>query len=226
MCEGWYRKTFVADPSWKGLNVKLDFGGIIYLGDVCINGTKVASTDYGYAGLEADLTKHLKWGEENEVKVYASSGPRTGSRWYTGAGLFRDVYMKLENPTHIARHGVFISTKDNREVSVQVEVDGWHGHDVTIKTRIKDADGQVVGTTEGRMPQYTHQASTEVQLPAVTIDAPHLWSPETPYLYSADVLVYDGTVLVDSVNEQFGIRMLEFSPDYGFKLNGKPKIRR
>ncbi len=110
MCEGWYRKTFVADEEWKGLSVKLDFGGIIYYGDVYINGEKVASTDYGYVGFEADLTKHLKWGEENEVKVYASTGAKGGSRWYTGGGLFRDVYMKLENPTHIARHGVFVKT--------------------------------------------------------------------------------------------------------------------
>lgn len=221
MCEGWYRKTFVADTLWRGLNVKLDFGGIIYYGDVYLNGEKVASTDYGYVGLEANLTKHLKWGEENEVRVYASTGKKGGSRWYTGGGLFRDVYMKLENPTHIARHGVFVSTKDNREVNIQTEVTGWHGHEVTIKARVLDADGKVVGATEGRMPQYTHQTSTEVQLPAIPLQAPHLWSPDTPYLYSTDVLVYDGTVLVDSVNEPFGIRTLEFSPDFGFKLNGK-----
>jgi len=221
MCEGWYRKTFVADASWKGLNVKLDFGGIIYYGDVYINGTKVVSTDYGYVGLEADLTKHLKWGEENEVRVYASTGKKGGSRWYTGGGLFRDVYMKLENPTHIARHGVFVSTKDNREVCIQTEVTGWHGHDVTIKARVLDATGQEVGTTEGRMPKYTHHTTEEVLLPPIQLTDAHLWSPDTPYLYSADVLVYDGTVLVDSVREQFGIRTLEFSPDYGFKLNGK-----
>ena len=221
MCEGWYRKTFVADEAWKGLSVKLDFGGIIYYGDVYLNGEKVASTEYGYVGLEADLTKHLRWGEENEVKVYASTGRKGGSRWYTGGGLFRDVYMKLENPTHIARHGVFISTKDNREVNIQTEVTGWQGHDVTIKAHVLDAEGKVVGTTEGRMPKYTHQTSTEVQLPAILLQAPHLWSPDSPYLYSADVLVYDGTVLVDSVNESFGIRTLEFSPEFGFKLNGK-----
>ena len=221
MCEGWYRKTFVADKAWKGLNVKLDFGGIIYYGDVFINGEKVASTEYGYVGLEADLTKHLKWGEENEVKVYASTGKKNGSRWYTGGGLFRDVYMKLENPTHIARHGVFVSTKNNKEIIVQTEVTGWQGHNVTIKARLLDADGRVVGTTEGRMPKYTHQTSTEVQLPSVTLVDAHLWSPDTPYLYSADVLVFDGTMLVDSVREQFGVRSLEFSPEYGFKLNGK-----
>ena len=221
MCEGWYRKTFVADEAWKGLNVKLDFGGIIYYGDVYINGEKVASTDYGYVGLEVDLTKHLKWGEENEVKVYASTGPKGGSRWYTGGGLFRDVYMKLENPTHIARHGVFISTKNNKEVNIQTEVTGWHGHDVSIKARVLDADGKVVGTTEGRMPKYTHQTSTEVLLPAIPLQDAHLWSPDAPYLYGADVLVYDGTVLVDSISESFGIRTLEFSPEYGFRLNGK-----
>ena len=230
MCEGWYRKTFVADTLWRGLSVKLDFGGIIYYGDVYINGKKIASTDYGYVGLEADLTKHLKWGEDNEVKVYASTGPKKGSRWYTGGGLFRDVYMKLENPTHIARHGVFVKSEECRvksekladaQIIIRTEVTGWQGHDVSIKARVLDADGKVAGTAEGRMPQYTHQTSTEVQLPPVSLTDAHLWSPDTPYLYSTDVLVYDGTMLVDSVREQFGVRTLDFSPEYGFKLNGK-----
>ena len=233
MCEGWYRKTFVADNAWKGLSVKLDFGGIIYFGDVYLNGEKIASTEYGYVGLEADLTKHLKWGEENEVKVYASTGKKGGSRWYTGGGLFRDVYMTLENPTHIARHGVFVSATLNEkgeminekwaaaQINIQTEGTGWQGHDVSIKARVLDADGKVVGTTEGRMPKYTHHTTEEVQLPVVQLPDAHLWSLDNPYLYSADVLVYDGTMLVDSVREQFGIRTLEFSPDYGFKLNGK-----
>lgn len=221
MCEGWYRKTFVADSTWRGLNVKLLFDGIIYIGDVYINGEKVASTDYGYVGLEADLTKHLKWGEVNEVKVYASTGRRNGSRWYTGGGLFRDVYMKLENPTHIARHGVFVTTCDNDKINIQVEVTGWQKHDVTIKSHVIDASGKVVGTTQENMPEYTRQTSTEVKLPLITLNDVHLWSPDTPYLYSVDVLIYDGGVLVDSVREQFGVRKLEFSPEHGFKLNGK-----
>lgn len=106
MCEGWYRKSFPTDPSWKGKRVVLDFGGIIYLGDVYLNGTKIASTDYGYVGLEADLTPFLRHDGENVVAVYASTGPKKGSRWYTGGGLFRDVYLQVQNPTHIARHGV------------------------------------------------------------------------------------------------------------------------
>lgn len=220
-CEGWYRKTFKANPLWKGKRVTLDFGGIIYLGDVFLNGHKVASTDYGYVGFEADLTPYLDYKGDNTVTVWASSGPRKGSRWYTGGGIFRDVYLKVKNPTHIARHGVFICTKDNKEVHIQVEVDGWQKHDISVKAQLLDADGNTVGTTKATMPKHTRQTTTEVQLPAITMSEPHLWSPESPYLYSADLLVYDGKILVDSIREHFGIRTLEFSPEFGFKLNGK-----
>lgn len=129
MCEGWYRKTFQADSLWKGKRVVMDFGGIIYLGDVYLNGHKIASTDYGYVGIEADLTPYLHFDKENTVAVYASTGPKKGSRWYTGGGLFRDVYLQVQNPTHIARHGIYITTpevaSDKATVAVQVEVDGW-----------------------------------------------------------------------------------------------------
>lgn len=80
MCEGWYRKTFLADTLWRGKLVTLDFGGIVYYGDVYLNGHKIASTEYGYVGLEADLTPHLRLGEQNVVAVYASTGPKKGSR--------------------------------------------------------------------------------------------------------------------------------------------------
>lgn len=222
MCEGWYRKTFVAEKAWEGLHVKLDFGGIIYLGDVYINGTKIASTDYGYVGLEAELTKHLKYGEANTVAVYTSTGPKKGSRWYTGGGLFRDVHLVLQNPTHIARHGVYVTTVDNKSVSIQTEVTGWQGKkDVLIRARVMDAEGNVVGTTQGTMPRYTKQQSTEVKLPPVEVRESKLWSVDTPYLYSTDVVVEADGMVVDSVREQFGIRTIEFSPEYGFKLNGE-----
>jgi len=225
MCEGWYRKTFYADESWKGLRVSLDFGGIIYLGDVYLNNHKIASTEYGYVGLEADLTPYLKYGEENEVTVYASTGPKKGSRWYTGGGLFRDVYMQVQNPTHIARHGVYITTPEVSKalatVQVQVEVSGWQKRNVHIKAAIRNPQGMIIGRSESNMPVHTHQQTTEVPLPRVRLNSPDLWSPDSPSLYTADVKVYDGDLLVDSVSETFGIRKLEFSPDFGFRLNGE-----
>ena len=225
MCEGWYRKTFRADSLWLGMQVSLDFGGIIYLGDVYINGHKVASTDYGYIGLEADLSRHLRYDTENVVAVYASTGPKKGSRWYTGGGLFRDVHLKVTNPTHIARHGVLITTpdvgRDRATVKVQVEVEGWQKNNVTVRTRLRDAAGKEIGSAESSMPDNTRQSITEVALPEISIVKPSLWSPDTPYLYSAEVVVYAGNTPVDSLKETFGIRKLEFSPEFGFRLNGE-----
>lgn len=225
MCEGWYRKTFQADSLWKGKRVVMDFGGIIYLGDVYLNGHKIASTDYGYVGIEADLTPYLNFDKENIVAVYASTGPKKGSRWYTGGGLFRDVYLQVQNPTHIARHGIYITTPEvtsaEATVAVQVEVDGWQKHDVLVRTTIRNPEGKVVGSAQNTMPEHTHQACTELKLPIITLKEPQLWSCNTPQLYSADVVVVADGMVVDSITEQFGIRKLEFSPEFGFKLNGE-----
>lgn len=225
MCEGWYRKSFQANPLWKGKRVVLDFGGIIYLGDVYLNGHKIASTDYGYVGLEADLTPYLYFDKENIVAVYAYTGPKKGSRWYTGGGLFRDVYLQVQNPTHIARHGIYITTPevaaDEATVAIQVEVDGWQKHDVSVRTTVRNPEGKVVGFTQNTMPEHTHQTCTELKLPAIVLNEPRLWSCNAPQLYSADVVVMADGMVVDSITEQFGIRKLEFSSEFGFKLNGE-----
>ena len=225
MCEGWYRKTFTADESWRGKLVSLDFGGIIYFGDVYLNGVKVASTEYGYVGFEADLTQLLNYDGDNVVAVYASTGKTNGSRWYTGGGLFRDVYLLVKNPTHITRHGVYITTpsvSDSKAtVAIQVEVDGWQRHDVTVSAVIFDPEGNEVGRSETGMPEHTNHTTTEVQLPEIVVSNPELWSCETPNLYSAEVVVTCDGMTVDSLRDTFGIRTVEFSPEFGFKLNGK-----
>lgn len=223
--EGWYRKSFQADPLWRGRRVSLSFDGLMYYGDVYVNGHKVASCDYGYVGFEADLTRHLRYDTLNVVAVYANTGPSNGSRWYTGGGLFRDVYLQVQNPTHIARHGVYITTPevsaDKATVQVQVEVDGWQKHDASIVATLRDPQGQVVATTQGQMPKFTHQRCSEVQLDLVTLRTPQLWDLDTPNLYTAEVVVKADGVTADSLVETFGIRQIEFSKDFGFRLNGQ-----
>lgn len=226
MCDGWYRKTFKADECWKGRRVALDFGGIIYLGDVYINGHKVASTDYGYVGLEADITPYINYIGDNVVAVYASTASKKASRWYTGGGLFRDVWLTVSNPTRIARHGVFVTTPDvsrlSATVQVQVEVTGWQGHkDVSIRTTLLDSQGKAVGGSRASMPRFTKHETVEVPLPAVVVDSPQLWGVDTPVLYGADVVLEADGMVVDSVREAFGIRNIEYSPDYGLRLNGE-----
>lgn len=227
MGTGWYRKHFKANPAWKGKRVLLDFEGIMLVGDVWVNGRKVGSTDYGYLGFETDITDLLKYDEDNVVAVWASTGKKDGSRWYTGGGLFRDVHLVIKNPIAIARHGVFVSTpkitEQRAEVSVQVELEGIRNKslDIEINARILAPDGKPIAGTRGKAPQKSKLQTVEVSLPIVTVDSPELWSCETPNLYTAEVsLVQDGKV-IDCVTETFGIRTLEFSPDFGFKLNGK-----
>jgi len=227
MGTGWYRKHFKANPAWKGKRILLDFEGIMLVGDVWVNGRKVGSTDYGYLGFETDITDLLKYDEDNVVAVWASTGKKDGSRWYTGGGLFRDVHLVIKNPIAIARHGVFVSTpkitEQRAEVSVQVELEGIRNKslDIEINARILAPDGKTVAGTKGKAPQKSKLQTVEVSLPIVTVDSPGLWSCETPNLYTAEVsLVQDGKV-IDCVTETFGIRTLEFSPDFGFKLNGK-----
>ena len=251
MCEGWYRKTFRVPAACKGMRITLDFGGVMYYGDVYVNGKKVASTEYGYVGFEADITQAVRFDGDNVVAVYASTGPENGSRWYTGGGIFRNVYLKVSNQqTRIARHGLYVtsSPKGNMvrpdhlnagridinplnpqggdangawDVLVQLQIIGWQKHNINLRATLKDADGKVVGTAECGMPDHTIQNNTEVALPFISVEKPHLWSVDTPYLYTVEAVVEDDGVVIDSVSDQIGLRTIEYSPVFGFKLNGK-----
>lgn len=226
-CQGVYRKTFIADKEWKGKHVALDFGGIMCIGDVYLNGKKIASTDYGYVGFEADLTKDLRYGENNIVTVYASTGKKKGSRWYTGGGLFRDVNLKVTNPTHIARHGIYVTTPDvcpeNADVLVNVEIENWRNHkDVALEVYIKDREGNIIGTAHKSLVQLPDKhKNVEVSLPLVKVGNPKLWDLGCPYLYKAFVTLLADGMVVDTLGTDFGIRKIEFSPEFGFMLNGK-----
>lgn len=220
MCEGWYRKTFNVPESLKGLRVVLDFEGVMYVSDVYVNGKKVASNEYGYTGFEADITKAVNYGSDNVVAVYSSTGPTGGSRWYTGGGIFRNVWLKAGNNTRIARHGLYVTTEEDK-VNVQVQVVGWQRHDIKIKACVKDADGRVVAAAEQGMPDHTVQNNTEVQLPQMTVASPKLWDVDAPHLYSVEAVLEENGVVIDSVADKFGFRTIEYGSDFGFKLNGR-----
>ena len=220
MCEGWYRKTFTLPEELKGRRIVLDFEGVMYVSDVFVNGKKVASNEYGYTGFEADITKAVRFDGENVVAVYSSTGPKNGSRWYTGGGIFRNVWLRASNPTRIARHGLYVTT-EGENVNVQVQVVGWQRHDINICTRVKDVAGRVVAQAEKGMPDHTTQNNTEVQLPQMTVQNPQLWDLAQPNLYTVEALLVENGVVIDSVADQFGFRTIEYGPDFGFKLNGK-----
>lgn len=227
MGTGWYRKTFRPSQKWRGQRVLLDFGGIIYYGDVWLNGVKVASTDYGYVGLEADLTGLLKYDEDNIVAVRACTGKFGGSRWYTGGGLFRDVRLIVKDSLSVARHGLYVTTPivstDKATVQIQVEMDGAESErscGVELKARIYSPEGSLVGESTAQVPR-SKLRHVEVKLPLVEIVKPSLWSCENPSLYRVEVSVLRNGVETDRVSDEFGVRKVEFSPEFGLRLNGK-----
>ncbi len=220
MCEGWYRKTFNVPESLKGRRVLLDFEGVMYVSDVYVNGKKVASNEYGYTGFEADITKAVHYGGDNVVAVYSNTGAVNASRWYTGGGIYRNVWLDATNDTRIARHGLYVTT-EGKKVKVQVQVVGWQRHDIKVVTRVKDSQGQVVAEAERTMPDHTIQNNTEVQMPDMAVSAPKLWDIDSPELYSVEATLVENGVTIDSVADRFGFRTIEYGPDFGFKLNGR-----
>ncbi|SEN10208.1 beta-galactosidase [Duganella sp. CF517] len=223
---GWYRKTFRADPAWKGRQVLLDFEGILMAGEVWVNGKKVGGTHYGYLGFEANIADVLDYGGDNVVAVRASNKDGN-SRWYTGGGLFRDIHLVVKAPISIARHGVFVTTpaisESNADINVQVEVAGLKEKTdaIEIRARIFGPDGKQVGATRGMVPPVRNLAEIEVPLPTVGVAAPRLWSTEAPAMYAAEVELLAGGRVIDRVSKRFGIRSIEFSKEFGLKLNGK-----
>ena len=146
MGTGWYVKSYTPDEALRGLRLLLDFEGIMYVGDVYLNGERIGGTDYGYVGFEMDVTGKLHFDTENIIAVRAHTAEPLNSRWYTGGGLFRDVTLVATNPvTYFVRHPLYITTTDNRVVEIQAEI-ATHAraNEVPMRTIVRDADGDVV----------------------------------------------------------------------------------
>ena len=146
MGDGWYVKTITPGESLKGKRVLLDFEGIMYVGDVYLNGKRIGGTDYGYLGFDIDISKLLNYGQPNTIAVHASTSGPMNSRWYTGGGLFRDVNL-ITTPADIyfARHPLFVTTRDNHLVDLQIEVANYtKRNEIKLRTTIADQQGNIV----------------------------------------------------------------------------------
>jgi len=228
MGTGWYRKQFIPAPEWKGKRVLLDFEGILLIGDVYLNGVKVGGTDYGYLGFEIDVTDKLKFGEPNIIVVKADTGMPENSRWYTGAGLYRDVNLVVTDPRqYFVRHPFSITTpvvsEERSSVVIDAEIADFLKNDsVRVGIEILDPAGNKVYSKSNSIWRNRKQPVREIRVDSITIDNAKLWDTENPNLYTMTATLYrlDGTI-ADRMEERFGIRKLEFSPEFGFKLNGK-----
>lgn len=195
------------------------------VGDVYLNGKLIGGTDYGYVGFDIDITEQIQWGTGNELTVKCSTMEPLNSRWYTGGGLFRDVHViATDRQNYFSRHPLKITTEGNKTVNIQAEIAYCRsGKDtLDVLTRIIDAHGNEVARATTPVAFSSSQMVKEHTLRSIGLDRPTLWDCDTPYLYIAEVslLRHDGTV-ADKVRQHFGIRTVEYSPEYGMKLNGK-----
>ena len=220
---GWYRLNFDAPSFEKGKKATLIFDGAMSHARVYINGQEAGYWPYGYNSFYVDATPYLKSGEKNELAVRLEN-ERESSRWYPGAGLYRNVHLVVTEDVHIPTWGTVITTP--------VVEDGFAR--VNVKTDLVMPEGKNVGNyrivTEILNPEGKRISSDD--RPGDKLDGnffnqnfvvyrPSLWSPENPALYTAVSKVYDGETLKDEYTTRFGIRTLEIIPDKGFFLNGK-----
>lgn len=223
---GWYRYQLTPKDEWKGKRIVLDFQGIMLVGDVYLNGQRVGGTDYGYLGFDIDLSKLLKWGQVNEIIVKADTGKPNNSRWYTGGGLFRDVNLIVTDKNlYFPRHPFFIRTVNNKEIKIRANIlnlQKTKKPQIPVEVKILNAEGKVVTQQKSDLHFNAKWRDREYELPSISLEDAKLWSPDTPYLYTAEVTLYDNEGnIADQIREPFGIRTIEMNPEKGLLVNGK-----
>lgn len=223
---GWYRYELTPKAEWKGKRIVLDFQGIMLVGDVYLNGKRIGGTDYGYLGFDIDLSKLLKWGQVNEIIVKADTGKPNNSRWYTGGGLFRDVNLIVTDKNlYFPRHPLFIRTVNNKEIKIRANIlnlQKTKKPQIPVEVKILNAEGKVVTLQKSELHFNAKWRDREYELPSISLEDAKLWSPDSPYLYTAEVTLYDNEGnIADQIREPFGIRTIEMNPEKGLLVNGK-----
>lgn len=223
---GWYRYQLTPNDEWKGKRIVLDFQGIMLVGDVYLNGQRVGGTDYGYLGFDIDLSKLLKWGQVNEIIVKADTGKPNNSRWYTGGGLYRDVNLIVTDKNlYFPRHPLFIRTVNNKEIKIRANIlnlQKTKKPQIPVEVKILNAEGKVVTLQKSDLHFNAKWRDREYELPSISLEYAKLWSPDSPYLYTAEVTLYDNEGnIADQIREPFGIRTIEMNPEKGLLVNGK-----
>jgi len=222
---GWYRRTFTAPVAWKDKKISIYFEGVYMNAEVFINGNSLGVYPYGYSSFAYDLSPYLRLGSENVIAVRVDNSQHLNSRWYSGSGIYRHVWMIVTNPVHVATWGVSITTSDvsSKKATVQIKTliknETQFIQRVVVETQIQNGNAARVANVHLRVDLPA--ASEREVAQTVNISNPLLWSPETPNLYAAHVRLMKGDEIVDDTKNSFGIRSVEFSSVKGFLLNGK-----
>lgn len=218
--EGWYRRSLPCSAEQLSGRVLLNFDGVYMNSTLFVNGKEVGSWTYGYSAFEHDITDFLHEGENELLLRVSHQSPNT--RWYSGAGIFRDVMLKLRPAAYIGTNGVYIHSAPQPEggwtTEVETDVVG-ETSDIRMLLEVFDPAGASMG---GYGLEAHFDGGHEKFTASFNSTDPELWSVDDPMLYTLKISLYSGSELLDCVNETFGYRTAEFDPDRGFLLNGEP----
>lgn len=220
---GWYRNSFEIPAFAKGKKAVILFDGAMSRPQVYLNGEKVGEWGYGYNSFSLDVTPYVRAGEKNLLAVRLENLPES-SRWYPGAGLYRNVHVIVTEDIHIPVWGTYVTTPvitpEFAKVNIKTEVEcpaSVKTEGLRLVTDIKDSKGMAVASGEAILTKYDGNRFEQTLI----VTDPKLWDTENPNLYTAVSKLYEGNVLKDEYSTPFGIRSIEIVPDKGFYLNGK-----
>jgi len=221
---GWYRRTFAAPPAWSGQRVMIEFEGVYMNADVWLNGEHLGFHPYGYTEFHYDVTAQLKAGATNTLVVKVDNSRELNTRWYSGSGIYRHVWLTVTGPVHVAPWGVFVTTPEisaaNALVRIQTVIrnDSDAAQNCSLQTELRDPSGAPAGAATA-LVSVPPRGETNVTA-SVAVAAPKLWSVEKPSLYRAVSKVSINGIAADEVQTPFGIRSIKVSAEKGFELNG------
>lgn len=222
---GWYRKTFTVAAGDNRKKTSVLFDGVYKNGEVWINGHYLGIRPYGFSSFSYDLTSYLKYGAKNIIAVKVDNSKQPNSRWYSGSGIYRNVWLVKTNSIHIAGNGCFISTPvaDQHKAGVNIETkiinESGRQETVQVATTLYKKDGRVAGKQISS--QLLNVADSVTLSQQIKLADPALWSVENPYLYKAVITVLLNGFVVDEYTQPFGVRYFSMDAGKGFSLNGK-----
>jgi beta-galactosidase len=221
---GWYRKHFSLSSAVKDLQYWIEFDGVYMNSDVWINGQHLGKHPYGYTSFYYDLTPYIKKGE-NLIAVRVDNSIQPNSRWYSGSGIYRHVWLNIAGSVHIAQWGMYITTpkvdSSSALVSFRTSIENKSSiaKKIVLHSVIKNGTGKEI-VSLNTVVSLKPSVKTDIEQ-SITIDSLALWSIEIPSLYTLDSYILEGGKITDNLSSTFGIRKIEFDRDKGFFLNGK-----
>ena len=223
---GWYRKTFKADKKLIGKKIFIDFDGVYSNSEVWLNGVSLGVRPYGYISFRYELTKYLKFDAENVIAVLVDNSEQPNSRWYSGCGIYRNVWLTITDPVHVDLWGTYVTTPEvSREkatvnVVTTVKNDNNSPADVKIITTIENASGKKI--TEVQSVLKLETGKTNISSQQLNLSNPVRWTLENPYLYRVVTRLFVENKLKDEYTTPLGIRTFSFDAEKGFFLNDVP----